>query len=53
MYIGTPHTYHYTAAKAAILAGKNVLCEKPFTFDLEELDDLIKLAKEKNVFMME
>jgi predicted dehydrogenase len=30
-----------------------VLCEKPFTFSLEELDELIALAKEKKVFLME
>ena len=34
-------------------AGKNVLCEKPFTFDLAELDELIALAKSKNLFLME
>lgn len=37
----------------ALLAGKHVLCEKCFTFDLAELDDLIKIAKEKNLFLME
>jgi len=36
-----------------MLAGKNVLCEKPITFDMEELDELISIAKEKNVFFME
>ncbi|CAK9781188.1 NAD(P)-binding protein [Cutaneotrichosporon oleaginosum] len=53
VYIGTPHTFHHANAKAALLAGKHVLCEKPFTFDLEELDELIKIAKEKNLFLME
>lgn len=53
VYIGTPHTFHHANAKAAILAGKNVLCEKPFTFDLAELDELIELAREKDVFLME
>jgi predicted dehydrogenase len=36
-----------------MLAGKHVLCEKPFTLDLAELDDLIKTAKETNKFLME
>ncbi|WVR04223.1 hypothetical protein IAU60_001223 [Kwoniella sp. DSM 27419] len=37
----------------ALLAGKHVLCEKPFTIDIEELDDLIAIAKDKNLFLME
>lgn len=53
VYIGTPHTFHYENAKAALQAGKHVLCEKPFTFDLSELDELIALAKEKKLFLME
>lgn len=53
VYIGTPHTYHYENTLAALKAGKHVLCEKPFTFDLAELDELIALAKEKKRFLME
>ena len=53
IYVGTPHTYHHANAKAAMLAGKHVLCEKPITFDMAELDELIAIAKEKNVFFME
>lgn len=53
MYIGTPHTFHHANAKAALLAGKNVLCEKPFTFDVAELDELMAIAKEKKLFLME
>lgn len=53
MYVGTPHTFHHAVAKAALNAGKHVLCEKPFTFDLAELDELISIAKEKNLFLME
>lgn len=53
VYIGTPHTFHYENAKAALLAGKHVLCEKPFTFDLQELDELIEIAKEQKLFLME
>ncbi|TXT13235.1 hypothetical protein VHUM_00602 [Vanrija humicola] len=53
VYIGTPHPYHHPNAKAALLAGKHVLCEKPFVMDLAELDELIAIAKEKNLFLME
>ncbi|PPQ91465.1 hypothetical protein CVT25_013722 [Psilocybe cyanescens] len=53
IYIGTPHTYHYTNALDAIKAGKNVLCEKPVTCNAAELRSLIAAAKEHNVFFME
>lgn len=53
MYIGTPHTFHHRNAKDALLAGKHVLCEKPFTLSLDELDELIAIAKDKRLFLME
>ncbi|WVQ97546.1 hypothetical protein IAU59_004660 [Kwoniella sp. CBS 9459] len=53
VYVGTPHNLHHRNAKDALLAGKPVLCEKPFTMDVEELDELFSIAKEKNLFLME
>ncbi|KAH8104136.1 NAD(P)-binding protein [Cristinia sonorae] len=53
VYIGTPHTLHYENAREALLAGKHVLCEKATTSNAAELKDLLKLAKEKNLFFME
>ena len=53
VYIGTPHTLHYQNTRDALLAGKHVLCEKPFTFDSAELDDLISIARSKQRFLME
>lgn len=50
---GTPHTHHYANAKAALLAGKHVLCEKPVTCNSAELRSLLAIAKEKKVFFME
>lgn len=50
---GTPHTYHYANSKAALLAGKHVLCEKPVTSNGAELRSLLNLAKERNLFFME
>ncbi|KAH7914951.1 hypothetical protein BJ138DRAFT_241217 [Hygrophoropsis aurantiaca] len=53
IYIGTPHTYHYTNALDAIKAKKHVLCEKPVTCNAAELRALIAAAKEHGVFLME
>lgn len=53
VYVATPNHLHYEMAKQAILAGKHVICEKPFTMTLAELDDLIKTAKDKKVILLE
>src|SRR5262245_64963322 len=41
--VATPDFAHYEPVKAAINAGKHVLCEKPFTTDLREADELLTL----------
>ena len=47
--ICTPNIYHYETAKKAILAGKNVYCEKPLAVTYKQAKELSDLAKEKNV----
>lgn len=44
IYVGIPNHTHYDYAKQALLAGKHVICEKPFALHLEEFEELIKLA---------
>ena len=46
--IASPNTSHYSLAREAILPGKHVIVDKPFTVTTGEADELIKLAKEKN-----
>lgn len=46
---GTMDSLHYETAKALILAGYNLVLEKPITAKVEELLDLQRLAKEKGV----
>ncbi|WP_371187913.1 Gfo/Idh/MocA family protein [Thalassotalea maritima] len=53
VYISTPHTLHFDNAKAALLAGKHVLCEKPITTSPEHLLQLSALAKQQGLFLME
>ncbi|MCU0475429.1 MAG: Gfo/Idh/MocA family oxidoreductase [Anaerolineae bacterium] len=53
VYIGTPNNLHYQNIKTCIDAGKAVLCEKPFTLNADQAQDLIDLAQRKNVFLME
>ena len=48
-YIGLVNSAHYEYAKKALLAGHNVIVEKPFGSNLREVQELIQLAKEKNL----
>lgn len=47
--ICTPNVCHFEQVKKCIEAGKNVVVEKPFMNSSHECDEIIKLAKEKNV----
>lgn len=47
-----PHDLHYPVCKAALLAGKHVLMEKPMTIDPAHAVDLIALAAKQGVQFM-
>ena len=53
IYIASPHNTHYAYAKAAILAGKHVLCEKPLALSECEAIELAALAEKQGVVFME
>jgi len=53
VYISTVNALHYTWAKAALEAGKHVICEKPCTTSPEQTRELFRLAREKGRFFME
>ncbi len=53
VYIGTPMHSHYEDSLLCLNNGKNVFCEKAITLNSKELAELLRVAKEKNLFFME
>ncbi|MEG0306171.1 MAG: Gfo/Idh/MocA family oxidoreductase [Oscillospiraceae bacterium] len=53
IYIGSTHEMHYAHAKAALLHGKHVLCEKPLTTSAPLAEELFALAASKNLVIMD
>jgi predicted dehydrogenase len=53
VYVATPHSAHHAAAALCLRAGKAVLCEKPFALNASQARDLIALAGERGLFLME
>jgi len=53
VYIATPHTEHAANATLVLNAGKGVLCEKPFTMNRAEAEQVVALARANNLFLME
>lgn len=49
--INTPSITHFEYTKKALLAGKHVIVEKPFTATVAEAEELMQLAKEKNTIL--
>jgi len=49
VHLATPNYLHHAEAKAALLAGKHVVCEKPLAMNSKESDELVKLAAEKKL----
>lgn len=46
--VATPDGAHFAPVRAALEAGKHVLCEKPFTTDLAEADQLLELSRARS-----
>lgn len=52
-YIGLINSAHFSYARDALLAGKNVIVEKPFASNLKEVEQLAGLAQSKKLFLFE
>ncbi|MFJ7072851.1 Gfo/Idh/MocA family protein [Streptomyces sp. NPDC098781] len=53
VYVATPHSAHREAAGLCLEAGHNVLCEKAFTLNAREAEELVGLARAHGSFLME
>ena len=53
VYVATPHSRHYADMKLLIGAGKHILCEKSFTTDAAQAVEVLRMARERGVFVME
>lgn len=49
VHLATPNVLHFSQAKAALLAGKHVVCEKPLAMTSQESAELVHLAEEKKL----
>ena len=53
IYVAVPNNLHYSVAKKALEAGKNVICEKPFTLKYDETVELFEIAEAKGLILIE
>ena len=53
IYVTVPNDLHFIMSKKALLAGKNVICEKPFTTNLKEALELKEIAEKEDLFLLE
>jgi len=53
IYVATTHNFHFDNARLALKHGKHVLIEKSFTVNAKEARELARIAREKNLFLME
>lgn len=51
IYIASPTDSHYEYIKKCLEHGKNVLCEKPITVNSRQFENLIYLAKERDLYL--
>ena len=50
VYLTTPNNTHFSLAKTALEAGKNVIVEKPIASNFDEASGLVRIARERKLF---
>lgn len=53
IYIATPNSFHLEHSLLCLKNKKAVLCEKPFALNKVQVEEIIQVANENNVFLME
>ncbi|CAA6814600.1 MAG: Glycerol-3-phosphate cytidylyltransferase (EC [uncultured Campylobacterales bacterium] len=53
VYIASPHENHYEQSKKVLHNKKHLLCEKPITLKVKEVEELVELALENNLILLE
>src|SRR6185369_15230238 len=53
IYVATPHSFHHEHTLLCLRQGKAVLCEKAFAMNLEQAKEMIGMARQQKVFLME
>ena len=53
VYVATPHSHHKEHTMLCLNYNRAVLCEKAFAVNTKEAEDMIRLAKEKNILLEE
>jgi predicted dehydrogenase len=53
VYVATPHPFHAENVELCLRAGKAVLCEKPFSVNAAEAENVVGLARDRGLFLME
>ncbi|MFP6901492.1 MAG: Gfo/Idh/MocA family oxidoreductase [Opitutales bacterium] len=53
IYVATPHNLHKENTLLCLEAGKPVICEKPFAVNATEAREMVGMAREREIFLME
>ena len=53
VYLTTPNNTHFSLAKTALEAGKNVIVEKPIASNFDEASELVRIARERKLLLVE
>lgn len=53
VYIATPHSHHYEHIKLCLEHGKHILCEKAFTANAKQAEEVLQMARDRGLLLTE